>query len=136
MWIWPLSHVGEIRFFEHFFQMMMFFLDTWHQSTFQNQIVSYTSVHVEKKSLFRITFFQVSPTCNSFFYVKKEPKKGYLLWFSSKNFPKKMKKKTRYFFQIFPTCDTKNQHFQEIFTYGWSWEKWYNLLKNFISDVL
>ena len=45
-------------------------------------------------------------------------------------------KKTGKICQIFPTCDTKKQYFQEIFTYGGSWEKWYNVLKNVISDVL
>ena len=138
MWIWPLSHVGEMRFFffEHFFKMLMVFLDTWHQSTFQNQIVSYMLVNFAKKNhFFGSRFFKFHRHVIHFLCKKRAKKRLQLLWFSSKKFSEKMKK-TRKIFQIFPTCDTKNQHFQEIFTYGWSWEKWYNLLKNFISDVL
>ena len=40
------------NFFEHFFKTLMNFLDTWHQSTYQNQTVSYMSVNFTKKSTF------------------------------------------------------------------------------------
>ena len=69
---------------------------------------------LQKKSLFRITFFKVSPTCNSFFMLKKKQKKGHLFWFLSGKIPKKWKKHEN-FPNMWHKNDTKNQHFQEIF---------------------
>ena len=69
------------------------------------------------------------------FLCKKRAKKRLLIVIFIKKISRK-NEKTRRICQIVPTCDTKKQCFQEIFTYGWSWEKWYNVLKNVISDVL
>ena len=40
------------NFSEHFFKLLINFPDTWHQSTYQNQSVSYMSVNFTKKITF------------------------------------------------------------------------------------
>ena len=73
------------------------------------------------------------------FSCKKRPKKRlpveiFIKKISRKN--EKNRKNLSNFPNMWHKNDTKNQHFQKIFTYGGSWEKWYNVLKNVISDVL
>ena len=54
-------------FLNHFFKMLINFPHTWHQSTYQNQTVSYMSVNFTKKITFSDDVFLISPTCSSFF---------------------------------------------------------------------
>ena len=123
-------------FFEHFFKMLMVFLDTWHQSTFQNQIVSYMSVNFAKKNhFFGTRFFTFHQHVIHFLCKKRAKKRLLIVIFIKKNFRKNEKNKKN--FSNFPNMWHKKSTFsRNFYIYVWSWEKWYNILKNFISDVL
>ena len=70
------------KFSEHFFKILINFPDTWHQSTYQNQSVSYMSVNFTKKNhFFGSRFFKFHRHVIRF-SCKKREKKDYLLRFS------------------------------------------------------
>ena len=76
--------------------MLMVFLDTWHQSTFQNQIVSYMSVNFAKKNhFFGSRFFKFHRHVIHFLCKKRAKKRLLVVIFIKKIFRKneKIKKK-------------------------------------------
>ena len=103
---------------------------------------SYCVLHVgefyKKIHFFGSRFFKFHRHVILFSCKKRAKKRLSVVIFIKKN-SEKIKKNMK-ILSNFPNMwhknDTKNQHFQKIFTYGGSWEKWYNVLKNIISDVL
>ena len=104
-------------FFEHFFKMLMVFLDTWHQSTFQNQIVSYMSVNFAKKNhFFRTRFFTFHQHVIHFLCKKRAKKRLHVVIFIKKNLRKNEKNKKN--FSNFPNMWHKKSTFSRNF-YIW-----------------
>jgi len=75
-------------FLNHFFKMLINFPHTWHQSTYQNQSVSYMSVNFTKKNHFFGSRFFKFHRHVILFHVKKEQKKVTCCDFHQKKNPK------------------------------------------------
>ena len=107
-------------FFEPLFKILINFLHTWHQSTYQYQTVSYMSVTFTKKNhFFGSHFFHQHVIL--FSYKKREKKLPVVIFM--KKFRKKKEKNMKICHISLPMW--------EIFKYGWSWEKWYNIFEKF-----
>ena len=83
--------------FEHVCKMLINFLHTWHQSTFQNQIVSYMSVNFAKKDHFFGSRFFKFHRHVIHFLCKKRAKKRLPVVIFIKKFSGKNEKNKKFF---------------------------------------